>query len=72
MIFFTDVVVVGFNSSNVILLRTCLGRDTFRGMNVELFSGIEVGTYMFINGSDSGADTVLYYTALLKFRSIFD
>ena len=37
---------------------------------VYVFVGIYVGTYMLINGSDSGADTVLYYTALLKLRSI--
>ena len=37
---------------------------------VYVFVGIDFGTYMLINGSDSGADTVLYYTALLKLRSI--
>ena len=63
--------VVGFKSSKVILLRICFGRDALRGINVLACVGFEVGTYMLISGSDSGADTVLYYTALLKFLSVY-
>ena len=72
VIFLTELfLAVGLISSKVILLRTCLGNDTLRGIIVYVFDGNDVGTYMLIIGSDSTAETVLYYTALLKFLSVF-